>query len=317
VSALLVILMASPAASQTGKPATAPDARARLVARAESELAAGRRAEAAQLFAAAAEQHQSVRALLQLARIQAGDGNRAGALESLRKAATIAPNSEDVLSALAQVSLAGRMLLPAVITLEALTRMCPSVAQYHYLLGVALMQAGDMVAAVESLEQANRLQPDRLLTLIALGLSLNNRKIYADAKAFLARSLELEPESLEALAALSEAEDGLGETDLALQHAQRVLQKAGDNATANLVTGMVLMKRQRYEEARAALEKAVTADPASPKAYYQLSLAYARLGDEARSREYVDLYKKKLGEMEERVKALRGVTGTSSGGMRP
>ena len=316
MSALVVLLLASPAASQTGKPASAPGERVRLVERAESELAAGRRAEAARLFASAAAQ-QSVRALLQLARIQAGDGDRAGALESLRKAATIAPNSEDVLSALAQVALAGRMLLPAVVTLEALTRMCSTVAQYHYLLGVALMQAGDMVAAVDSLEQANRLEPHRSLTLIALGLALNNRKIYADAKSFLVQSLELEPESVEALAALSESEDGLDETDMAEQHAQRVLQKAGDNATANLVMGMVLMKRQRYEEARVALEKAVTADPASPKAYYQLSLAYARLGDEARSREYVDLYKRKLGEMEERVKALRGVTGTSSGGMRP
>ena len=30
-----------------------------------------------------------------------------------------------------------------------LTRFAPNVAQYHYMLGVALMQAGDMSAAVE------------------------------------------------------------------------------------------------------------------------------------------------------------------------
>jgi hypothetical protein len=38
---------------------------------------------------------------------------------------------------------------------------------------------------------------------------------------------------------------------------------------------------------------------------YQLSLVFARLGDEARARRYVDLYQEKLRGVEDRVKALR------------
>ena len=65
---------------------------------------------------------------------------------------------------------------------------------------------------------------------------------------------------------------------------ERALAKSSEQATANLVMGMVRMKQGRYEEARDALTKAVSASPDSPKAHYQLSLAYARLGDEASSR---------------------------------
>ena len=109
-------------------------------------------------------------------------------LAALAKARDLAPNSEDVLSAYAQLSLAVKRPMPAVLALEALTRMCPSVAQYHYLLGVGLMAIGDMPAAVAALSEADRLEPERAVTLLALGLALNNRKEYADARSVLRRS---------------------------------------------------------------------------------------------------------------------------------
>jgi Tfp pilus assembly protein PilF len=82
---------------------------------------------------------------------------------------------------------------------------------------------------------------------------------------------------------------------------------------------MVRMKQQRFGEARDALLKAVAVDPRSPKAHYQLSLAYARLGDEASSERHRELYQQKLREIEELVRRLRTETGLSrsGGGMRP
>lgn len=271
-------------------------------------------AEAAAQLRSVADRFQSVQALLQLARLQSGQKDAPGALESLRKARTIAPNSEDVLSAYAQLSLALHMPLPAILALDPLTRMCPRVAQYHYLRGVALIQAGDMPAAAESLEQAERLEPNRPLTLIALGIALNSRKLYAEARPYLLHSLELEPDSVEGLAALAEAEEGLGELEQAEAHAQRALGRLGAHATANLVMGMVLMKQERYAEAREALEKAVAADASLSKAHYQLSLACARLNDEAGSQKHLKLYQKARKEVEERVKELRTQTGLPSVG---
>ncbi|HEY8148675.1 MAG TPA: tetratricopeptide repeat protein [Vicinamibacteria bacterium] len=349
--ALAVLLVATPLLAQTAKPTSpAPDVQAiqrrarqylaenregdavaelRRAAKigpldrdlalrlASVEQAAGNRALAERQLRSAAERYKSVQALLQLARLQSGQGDAAGALESLGRARTLAPNSEDVLSASAQVALAVRAPLPAIMALEPLTRMYPTVAQYPYLLGVALLQAGDMVGAVEPLQQAQRLEPNRVLTLVALGFALNGRKMYAEAKPGLLHALELEPESVEAVAALAEAEDGLGELAEAEAHAERALARASGHATANLVVGMVRMKQERYAEARAAFERAIAGDPASPKAYYQLSLAYARLGDEAGAQKQVELYQRKLREVDERVNQLRTATGMSgTGGMR-
>lgn len=247
----------------------------------------------------------SVRELLQTARRQSQSGDAAGALASLRTARSRAPNSEEVLSAFVQAALAARTLGPAIATLDALTRMCPDVAQYHYALGVTLMEVGDVAAARPSLEQANRLEPDRPRTLLALALAFNSSKQYAEAKTAALKSVELDPESVDGIAALAEAEAGSGATRDAEAHARRVLAASPAHATANLVIGIVLMQQERYGDARDALEKAVANNPASAAAHYQLSLAYARLGDEARAQQQVELYRQKLRESEERIKAVR------------
>ena len=72
---------------------------------------------------------------------------------------------------------------------------------------------------------------------------------------------------------------------------------------------MVRMAQGRFAEARDAFTKSMATDPLSPKADYQLSLAYARLGDDARAREQVELYQRKLREIEERLVQVRTATG--------
>ena len=279
--------------------------RATLLADAAAALEAGRRTEARQLLKEAADRFQSVSALLQLARLRSGERDAAGALETLQRARTLAPNSEEVLSAIAQLALAARLPVPAAGALEALTRMCPDVAQYHYLFGVALMTAGDTVRATDSLQTADRLEPGRSLTLAALGLALNNRKQFAEAKTALSRSLEIDPERGETIAALAEAEASLGDVGAAEQHARRALELAPADPTAHLVIGMVRLQQSRYEDARDALVKAAAADPQSAKADYQLSLVYARLGDTATAERHLESYRRKLAETNARVKAMR------------
>jgi tetratricopeptide (TPR) repeat protein len=258
-----------------------------------------------------------VRALLELARLQSGRKDTAGALGSLRRARAIAPNSEEVLRASAEAALASPQPLLAVREMEALTRMCPTVGPYHYLHGIALMQAGDMAAAVDPLKEAERLAPRQPLTLIALGRALNSRKLYGEARTYLLRGLSLAPDSVEALAALAEAEEGLGELKEAEAHAQRALARADAQPIANLVMGLVRMKQERYAEARDALLKASAADPASAKAHYQLSLACARLNDPVSAQQHLQQYRLRMKEMERRVSEVRALTGFSLGGMQP
>ena len=269
---------------------------------ARGEAAGGRQAP----FDAARRRPQSVKALLALAQEQSGKNDLRGALETLRQARALAPNSEEVLSAYAEASLAVRAPLSAVPVLEALTRMCPSVGQYHYLLGMALVQAGDVAAAVVPLKEAERLEPNEPPILVALGTALNERKLYPEAKPPLLRALSLAPDNVEAMAALAEAEEGLGELTAAEDHAQRALARSGSDATANRVMGMVRMKQERYAEARDALLKAVASDPCSTKAQYQLSLAYARLGDPASAEKHLAQYRRCVAEAESASRAGEG-----------
>jgi tetratricopeptide (TPR) repeat protein len=286
--------------------AAPPHDREQTLRLADEAVAAGRNAEAIRLLGSAADRFHSVRALLSLARLQVAGRNLTGALASLGAARRFAPNSEDVLGAFAQLSLAVHAPLPAALTLEALTRMHPTVPQHHYLRGVALLQLADASAATESLERARTLEPDAPRTLVALGLALNQQKRYAEAKPALLRSLELSPEGGEALAALAECEEGLDELGPAEEHAERSLARPPQPATAHFVVGLLRMRQQRYVEARDAFEKALSAEPASPRVHYQLSLAFTRLGDDASAKRHLGLYRDGLEQAQSRLRELRG-----------
>jgi tetratricopeptide (TPR) repeat protein len=258
----------------------------------------------AALASTADAQTDSVRALLQVARRQASEGSAAAALDTLRKARARAPNAEDVLSAYAQMAIASRQPIVAVEVLEPLARMCPSVPQYQYMLGVAYMQAGAILASVDALRAAEALDPGNARVLAALGIALNTRKLHGEAQPVLARSIEIEPENVEAIAALAEAEEGLGDP-LAETHAMRALAMNPAHATANYVLGVVRMRQQKYDEARDALLKAIASDQQMARAHYQVSLAYSRLGDEAQARVHVELYQQQMQALEDAAKKLR------------
>lgn len=306
---MIAVVLAIALAASGQRPGTAPVRdRTVVLEEASAAAAAGRRADARRLYQEAADRFRSVSALLQLARLQSADGDAPGALASLQSARVLAPNSEEVLSAIAQLALGARLPVPAAGALQTLTRMCPEVAQYHYLLGVALMTAGDMVRATESLQAADALEPGRPLTLAALGLALNSRKQFSEARAALTRSLELNPDSAPTIAALAEAEASLGDHEAAERDALRALKLAADEPTAHLVLGMVRFQEGRLAEARDALIKAAAADPRSAKADYQLSLVYARLGDAEGAQRSLESYRRKLAEVEENIKAMRAAT---------
>ncbi|HUO86177.1 MAG TPA: tetratricopeptide repeat protein, partial [Thermoanaerobaculia bacterium] len=284
------------------------------LALARAEVAAGDRQAAERHLAAAVERTGSVRATMMLGRLQAERGDEAAALATVRTALAAAPNSEEVVSAYARLSLATGAPAPALRALEALVRMHPEVAEHHYLLGVSLIQLGDLARARAVLEEAIRLAPDQPRAHTVLGLVLNRLSHFAEAKSALAAALRLAPDDLDALAALAEAEEGSGELESAERRARRVLARAPGHATAWLVLGLVLMENERYAEARDALLAAVAAEPSSVKAHYQLSLAYARLGDRARSAEHAELSRRARREADERAVAAGG---TPPGGMGP
>jgi protein O-GlcNAc transferase len=314
--AMLVALATTPAASSQEPPAVSAAEHRRL---ASQHLREGRDDQAAPHLRALIEQTDSVAARLQLARLHGRSGDPASGVEVLLAALAAAPNSEELLFSFAELTLAARAPARAVLALDPLARMSPAIARYPYLLGVARMQLGDLGGAVAALERAAELEPDRALTQIALGLVLNREKRFDQARAALERALRLEPGNLDAIAALAESEEGLDQLDFAERHAQEVLASRPRHPTANLVLGTVRMKQDRFEEARDALVVAVAGEPDSPKAHYQLSLAYARLGDAEASRRHRESYREATAAIERRALELSGarLSPAQSGGRDP
>ena len=257
-------------------------------------------------------QQGSVRAHLELARRGAERGDLNRSLAILTEAIELAPNSEQVLATYARVALAARAPVQAIITLEPLTRMHPTVAEYAYLLGVARLQAGAIPLSVDALREAVRLAPRHVLAHIALGLAYNKQKRLIEARDILQSSLRLAPDSAEAIAALAEAEEGLGELESAERHARRALALDPNQATAHLALGMIHMKNDRFTEARDSLERAVTLDPDTGKIHYQLSLAYSRLGDRDAARLHLERYRAAQKAVEDRLRELYGAQGDLS-----
>lgn len=251
----------------------------------------------------------SVRALLERARAQTDQKNFAGALASLDRARSLAPNSEGVLLARAELLLATGRPQQAVLDLEPLARLAPKVARYASLLGTALFQVGDARGAVEPLQHAEQLDANDAATLRALGRALNEVERYAEARPRLALSLELAPDDAAAVAALAESEAGLGNDAQAEAQAQRALARDGQSATANLVVGILRMKQERYKEAREALERALAAEPDSARICEQLSRVHSNLHDEASAQKLLALSRRKLTLARKRVEQTRAQAG--------
>lgn len=259
---------------------------------------------------------ESVREMVVQARNLAGQREHRQAAMILERALVMAPNSEEVLRDYAHNSLAIRDPVGALGALEPLTRIHPKTAEYPYLMGVAQLQVAGVSLAVDSLERSLALDPDRNLTLIALGFAYNAQKKYDKAREILARSLVIEPEEVEALAAMAEAEEGLGKIESAEYHAQRALAQASSHHAALYVLGKVRMSQGRFAEARDFFKEAIVTSPDSPKVHYQLSLAFARLGDLENSKKHQELYREAKDAEDQRIIDMRTRAGMGSGGMK-
>jgi hypothetical protein len=68
---------------------------------------------------------------------------------------------------------------------------------------------------------------------------------------------------------------------------------------------VIMMERGDFPAARDRLLRAAESDADSAKPVYQLSLVFARMGDDASARKYLEIYKNKMRAFEEKLNILR------------
>ena len=123
---------------------------------------------------------------------------------------------------------------------------------------------------------------------------MNHESRFEQAADFLSRYLKSFPDDVEAIAGLAEAEQRLGRSESAEERVRGILEQDPEHGRANLVLGLLTLGRNELPAARSAFERAVAADPLSPKAHYQLSLVCTRLRDRACAGEHLKHYKNAL-----------------------
>jgi tetratricopeptide (TPR) repeat protein len=207
------------------------------------------------------------------------------------------------------------------------TQLDPSQETPYLSLAALYAKAQRFKDAVSVLEMARPHLPDSPDLLLALGSDLVSAGEYRDAVRILTVLIEKHPDQFEAYKQLAEAHRNLDQADQATQTLRKlgerkpdfpmlhvmtaqsllaeapvdhskVLQELAEAEKANpadseiyYLRGKVLAALNRYAEAVPALRRAIELQPADTSSYYQLGLAYQRLGQ-------TDLAKQQFDRME-------------------
>lgn len=283
------------------------------------------------LTALPAPARNSIPVLLTLVRLElivAAD--RAGAVEHLRQAARLDPNSPEVLSMQAYIkSLEGdkdealnmmtraRAAAPAsprvladyvALTLrigkpmlaydaaKALIGLVPGDWEYQYLLGVAALQSGNLDPARETLERYVGIHPDDFRGCLALGMVLAAQSGETRrAQEQLARCNEIDPSNTEARYRLALLFKSQGENKRAIALLEEVMERAPDHAVAMRDLGALYLESGDDAKARTHLERAVVLLPKDGDAHFQLARLYNRIGETALAKHHQEVFQKLRG----------------------
>jgi tetratricopeptide (TPR) repeat protein len=182
----------------------------------------------------------------------------------------------------------------------------PQNAEARLRLGVVLLSAGQLGPAAEQLEQVVRQAPRLPQAHYYLGAVLFEQKRTEEAQAHLEKELALDPRCYPCLSKLAHLAYLKGDDRLCESWLAKAAALEPGHPETNLVSGMLDLRKGRYEEAIAHLSRVVEQAPGYAKAQYQLALAYQRSGNAAKAREHREIYDRLIQEQKDRTIGVRG-----------
>jgi len=144
----------------------------------------------------------------------------------------------------------------------------------HFLVGTAFLSMGQPERAIEPLEKARASYPNDLNTLGNLGMALSRTRATEKALECFRAILRLKPDDALAHFRIGEVLEGQGMLPSALDEYRLATRFGPKDALYQYKHGMVALRQHSYEEARVALEQAVSLDPRFAVAHKALGVLF-------------------------------------------
>ena len=143
------------------------------------------------------------------------------------------------------------------------------------------MRRGEVDRAIEILEELTMRSPDSVVAYTRLGIALDRRRNYLDARAAYCKAIALQPDLAEAHHGLGSTLQAMGRSVEALEHLSRAADLDPQNASIQNEIGGVLWCQLRLEEAITAYQRAAELKPHWSVPWHNQAVLAFRRGDRA------------------------------------
>jgi tetratricopeptide (TPR) repeat protein len=238
----------------------------------------GRPREAERLYQyALALSPDHVASLLRLSTLRVQHADLAGALELLRRAADVAPQSADAQAALGRLLAALKGPQEAIACYQKALAIKPDNAAVHHHLANALRTLRRGEEAIEHYQRALVLAPNLAEAHLSLAGLLAAHDRSKEAMIHYQHALAIKPDDVEAHKNLGMVLQAASRLEEALAHYEHVLALAPDMADVRVKIGDILHALNRSHEAIAHYQKALAGRPDDPQAHNNLGICLAAL----------------------------------------
>ncbi len=227
-----------------------------------------------------------------VAEVSEQQGNSEKALAYLLKAKQLKPDDPEILFEFGKICLKRNLVEDALTSLGKAASLAPDDDRYVYVFGSANVARGNLPKAASLFESLLRKHPDDPVLNYAVGTVYYLQGKYNDAESSLKRSLQEQPNQVAAAYYLSLTYSHLGQNDQAEALLRGLVKSHPQYAPSYVKLGTILAAEHHDAEAEENLERAISLDPGSEQAHYQLYLLFRALRKPTEAKLHFDEWQK-------------------------